>query len=82
MSDYDDTNRGVLFKNDKQGVENRPDYKGHINVDGVEMWLDAWIKTPKNGGSKFMSVSVSPKVEKPQPEEPEAVAVDDSDVPF
>ena len=32
MSNYDNTNTGTIFQNDKQGNENRPDYKGKINV--------------------------------------------------
>ena len=61
---YDNTNRGVLFKNDKQGNEKRPDYTGSINVDGAEFQLSAWIKEAKSG-SKFMSISVQPKKDAP-----------------
>jgi hypothetical protein len=57
--DYDNTNRGVLFKNDRKESDKHPDYKGSINVDGVEHWLDAWIKTGAKG--KFMSLSINPK---------------------
>jgi hypothetical protein len=55
--------QGSLFKNDDKQGENSPDYKGSINVDGTEFWLNAWIKTSKKG-SKYMSLSVKPKVEK------------------
>lgn len=62
---YDNTNSGILTRNDKQGNENRPDYRGSINVDGVEYWLSAWIKEGRDGtklaGQKFMSLSVQPK---------------------
>lgn len=61
MTPYDNNMRGVLFKNkDKQG--NGPDYKGHCEIDGKQFWMDAWIKTPKAGGDKFMSVSLKPKM--------------------
>lgn len=56
---YDNTNRGVLFKNDRKGHNNQPDYKGSINVNGQEFWLSAWIKEGEKG--KFMSLSVSQK---------------------
>lgn len=59
MTQYDNTNRGALFKNDEKR-ENGPDYSGSLNVGGVEHFLDAWIKTSQ-AGRKFMSVSVKPK---------------------
>lgn len=61
MSNYDNTNRAALFKNDKKQSDNHPDYKGSANVEGVEYWLSAWVKTPQNGGAKFMSLSLTPK---------------------
>lgn len=66
MADYDNTDRGVLFKNDKEGNAQRPDYKGNINVGGTEFWLSAWIKDGAKG--KFMSLSVQPK-EQQQPQQ-------------
>lgn len=41
MSEYDNTNRGALFRNDKDGNEKRPDYTGKINVDGKDYVLSA-----------------------------------------
>ena len=62
---YDNTNSGLLAKNDKQGNEARPDYRGSINVEGREYWLSAWIKTGRDGtklaGQKYLSLSVQPK---------------------
>lgn len=63
MADYDRTDRGALFKNDRKESERHPDYKGSINVGGAEYWLSAWIKEGKKG--KFMSLSVEPKQAKP-----------------
>lgn len=60
MSQYDNTNSGTLFKNDRKEKDNHPDYKGQINIDGVEYWLSSWIKVSKTG-TKFMSLSVQPK---------------------
>ena len=66
MTEYDNTNRGVLFKNDRKDSDKHPDYKGNINVNGVEFWLSAWIKDGAKG--KFMSLSIQPKEEqKPAP---------------
>jgi hypothetical protein len=58
---YDNTNRGVLFKNEDKQDERDPDYTGQINVGGVECWLDAWINTAKTSGKKFMSMRAKPK---------------------
>lgn len=69
MPEYDDTNRGVLFKNDRKESDNHPDYKGNINIDGVDCWLSAWIKTSKSG-QKFMSLSVNPKDAQAAPQRP------------
>ena len=61
---YDDTNRGVLFKNDRKDSDKHPDYKGKVNVGGQEFWLSAWIKDGAKG--KFMSLSVQPKEDQGQ----------------
>jgi|DEB19_MinimDraft_2_1074335.scaffolds.fasta_scaffold86653_1 hypothetical protein len=65
MSDYDNTNRGVLFVNDrKEPGSNKPDRTGTLNVDGVEYFLDGWIKKSQAGAS-FLSVSVKRKDKQP-----------------
>ena len=65
MAEYDNTDTGALFKNDKKETEKHPDYKGSVNVGGTEYWLSAWIKTSKQG-AKFMSLSVKAKDAPPQ----------------
>ena len=66
MADYDDTNRGVLFKNENKEQDSHADYNGTINVGGTEYWLNAWLKTGKSG-KKFMSLSVKEKKPLPKP---------------
>jgi len=60
MTDYDDTNRGALFKNNNKETDRHPDYKGSINVGGTEYWLSAWMKTSAKG-TRYMSLSVTEK---------------------
>jgi len=55
--EYDNTNRGVLFKAQEKKSEKSPDYTGKINVDGVDKDLSGWIKKSKNGNI-FLSLSV------------------------
>lgn len=62
---FDNTNRGALFKADKEGNEHRPDYSGNLNVDGKEFFIDAWLKKSK-AGSTYMSLSVKPKLARHQ----------------
>lgn len=66
MKQHDDTNRGVLFKNDRKEQENHPDLSGKINVNGQEFWLSGWTKKTEDGKFKLLSLSVKPKEAKPE----------------
>jgi uncharacterized protein (DUF736 family) len=61
MSDYDNTDSGALFRNDRKETDKHPDLRGSIDVGGVEYWISAWSKTPKAGGDKFLSLAVTKK---------------------
>ncbi len=76
MKKYDDTNRGALFKNARKNGDTDPDYRGMVNVAGVEHWLNGWIKESKKG-EKFMSLSLRPKEETKQTAKPAADFNDD-----
>jgi hypothetical protein len=61
---YDNTNSGLLAKNERKEKDSHPDYTGKINVEGRDFYLSAWIKEGREGskmeGRKFFSLSVKP----------------------
>lgn len=67
---YDNTNTGMLRKNQRKEKDSHPDYRGKINVNGMDFWLSAWIKVGREGsklaGEKYMSLSLQP-IEEQQP---------------
>ena len=75
MPQYDNTNTGLLARNERKESENHPDLTGSINVGGKEYWLSAWSKRGKSGkleGKPFFSLAVKPK--DAQPERPKTLA--------
>jgi uncharacterized protein (DUF736 family) len=57
---YDNTNRGTLFRNDDKTDDKHADYRGNINVEGTEYWIDAWINESRKG-TKYMALRLKPK---------------------
>ena len=52
MEQYDNKNKGVLFKEQGEKVEDwHDDYKGTIDIEGVEYWIGAAIRKSKAGVS-------------------------------
>jgi hypothetical protein len=85
MNQYDNSNSGVLFRNDKKETENQPDYTGSWeDENGREMWLSAWLRESKNG-TKFFSIkgTYKDKVQKKGIQQArQAVNNDFDDLPF
>jgi hypothetical protein len=77
-------NSGSVFKNDrKREGKKDADYTGSINVDGVEYWINGWLKKSDDKPS-WLSLSVSPKEKKASTKE-SAASFDDDDldeIPF
>ncbi len=66
MTEYDNTNRGSIWKNEKKETDSHPDFTGSLNVEGREYWVSAW-KRKEGAAAKApaLSFSVKPK-EAPQ----------------
>ena len=84
MSGYDNNNTGALFKNDKK-TPTHPDYNGTCEINGVEMWISAWLKRSA-AGNTFMSLSFNPKEVQANKSQPSQAPVnnfdEDGDIPF
>lgn len=65
--DFDNRNRGSIWKNDRKENDKHPDFTGSLNVDGVEYWVSAWKR--KEGASEkapALSFSIKPKEDRTQ----------------
>lgn len=64
-NEYDNTNTGALFINEKKASEKHPDYQGQINIEctcgkKADYWLSGWLRDIRNGkraGQQFISVA-------------------------
>ncbi len=64
--EYDNTNRGSIWKNDDKESDKHPDFKGSLNVEGVEYWVSAWKRKPDaSAKAPALSFSIKPKEDKP-----------------
>jgi hypothetical protein len=83
--EYDNRNRGALFRNDDKGSndDKERDYSGTLDVEGTEYWLSGWVRTSKKSGKKYLSLSIKPKVEKVAESEKKSPAENlDDQIPF
>jgi hypothetical protein len=77
---YDNTNSGAIFVNDRKESEKHPDRSGSLNVEGVDYWINGWLKKDRNG-KPYMSLSVNRKDEK-KAADPDPNFDPEEDVPF
>ena len=78
---YDNTNLGAIFKNQKTS-DNQPDYKGKINVDGTDKEIALWLKTAKDGTTKYFSAKISDVYNKAAESTPVNIVIPSDDLPF
>jgi hypothetical protein len=62
--------KGSLSRNAKRETDRHPEFKGSAMVGGVEYWLSAWVREGDDG-SKYFSLSFTPKQQPQQQASPE-----------
>lgn len=62
---YDNTNSGMMARNENRKTDKHPEFSGSINVEGRDYWLSAWVNEGKAGGKmegkKYFSIKLNPK---------------------
>lgn len=87
MADYDNTNRGAIFKNDQKKTDSHPDFTGSLNVDGIEFWVNAW-KRKAGASEKSPALTFSVKMKDSAPKQDKTVSQSqtsddfEDDIPF
>lgn len=92
MSNYDNNNRGSIWRNEKKATDKHPDFTGKATVDGVEYYLSAWKRgpdaNPKAPALSFAFTAVADVAEKGMAQakaaaQPQQVPeFPDDDIPF
>ena len=85
MSEYDNSNRGAIWTNEKKATDKHPDFTGSLNVEGKEYWISAWRGDGSNPKAPKLSISINPKEPMAQAPRTPAPAFDDDlsmDTPF
>lgn len=69
-TEYDNTNSGALFENNRKNSDKHPDLTGSLNVGGKEYWVSAWENESKSGDA-YYKLSVKLKEDTSEEEEEE-----------
>lgn len=77
---FDNTNKVVIFKNSKKEKETQPDYTGTVNVEGKDYSVSLWIKEGKAG--KFFAGSIQEPFKKMENTSDKIRKENNSDLPF
>lgn len=83
MAEYDNRNTFALFRNTRKEKDSHPDFNGTFtDENGTEYFMDAWSKTPRNGGEKFLSGRMKLKARKGEAPKADPAPVDEFAAPF
>lgn len=68
---YDNTNRGALWKNTEMRPDKKdPHFQGTININGAEFVLSGWKPDPDKIGPKTPALTLSVREKKPAQPQP------------
>jgi len=69
---YDNSNKGGIWKNDKRESDTHPHFKGNAEVGGVEYWVSGWLRN-KDGNplAPAMKFSFTAKENQPHVQPPQ-----------
>jgi len=86
MSNYDNNNRGSIWKNEDRKSETHPQFKGSAEVNGIEYWVSGWLrKADANPKAPAMSFSFTAKDQQSVPKPTPSPGIGDNDledIPF
>lgn len=57
---YDNSNRGALFRNLDKADDRHADFKGNINANGQEFWVDGWLRKSQKG-TRYLALRLKAK---------------------
>ena len=62
MSQFDNSNKGGIWKNDRRESETHPHFKGNAEVGGIDYWVSGWLRNKDgNPNAPAMKFSFTPK---------------------
>jgi hypothetical protein len=70
MSQYDNSNKGGVWKNDNRESEKHPHFKGNAEVGGVQYWVSGWLRNP-DGNPNAPAMKFTPKENQPHAQPPQ-----------
>jgi len=79
--EFDNTNRGSIWKNDKRETDKHPHLTGTLNVQGKDFWVSAWVKE-KDANPKAPELTMSIKPKDDSKVVPFKPAIEDEDLPW
>ena len=88
MSEYDNTNKGAIWKNTNDNPK-APQYTGNLNVEGVDYKVSCWKASSDNPRAPVLNFQIQkasdmPNIPKPSEDRPlgDTGRDNDDDVPF